>query len=153
MATKKKTTEEKDERQAATPTEATEESHAEDAREQTPEAASSAPEKFENDCAPQEAGQPRSGSEAPQPGDTPGVSGEGAQNASDSECRTGMCDRASSDLENLSVLADRHRVPSWRQAALARFMGWADGKMLTDAEYRAALTELSARHLGGGRRK
>lgn len=56
-------------------------------------------------------------------------------------------------LESLSVLADRHRVVSWQQAALCRFMGWADGKMLTDAEYKAALAGLSARHLGGGRRK
>ena len=32
-------------------------------------------------------------------------------------------------------------------------MGWADGKMLTDDEYEAALAKLSARHLGGGRRK
>lgn len=56
-------------------------------------------------------------------------------------------------LESLSVLADRHRVPSWQQAALCRFMGWADGKMLTDDEYRAALVGLTARHLGGGRRK
>ena len=56
-------------------------------------------------------------------------------------------------LESLSVLADRYRVPSWQQAALYRFMGWADGKMLTDDEYRAALAGLTARHLGGGRRK
>jgi len=56
-------------------------------------------------------------------------------------------------LESLSVLADRHRVPSWQQAALCRFMGWAEGKMLTDDEYRAALAGLTARHLGGGRRK
>ena len=57
------------------------------------------------------------------------------------------------DFESLSVLADRYRVPSWQQAALCRMMGWADGKMLTDDEYQAALAELSARHLGGGRRK
>ncbi len=57
------------------------------------------------------------------------------------------------ELESLSVLADRHRVASWQQAALCRMMGWADGKMLTDDEYEAALAKLSARHLGGGRRK
>lgn len=56
-------------------------------------------------------------------------------------------------LESLSVLADRHRVPGWQQAALARFMGWADGKMLTDDEYREALKKLASRHIGGGRRK
>lgn len=57
------------------------------------------------------------------------------------------------ELKSLSALADRHRVPSWQQAALCRMMGWADGKMLTDAAYKAALAKLSARHLGGGRRK
>lgn len=62
-------------------------------------------------------------------------------------------DVAAPALESLSVLADRHRVPSWQQAALCRFMGWAEGKMLTDDEYRAALAGLTARHLGGGRRK
>ena len=56
-------------------------------------------------------------------------------------------------LESLSVLADRHRVPGWQQAALARFMGWADGKMLTDDEYCDALKKLAWRHIGGGRRK
>lgn len=76
-----------------------------------------------NDSAPQEAEQPGSKNEAP------------------------------SALENLSVLADRHRVPAWQQAALCRFMGWVDGKMLTDAEYDDALKKLAARHIGGGRRK
>lgn len=60
---------------------------------------------------------------------------------------------AEAKLESLSVLAARHRVPSWEQAALCRFMGWADGKMLTDDEYTSALSKLAARHLGGGRRK
>lgn len=59
----------------------------------------------------------------------------------------------SSELLSLSALADRHRVASWQQAALCRYMGWADGKMLTDAEYGEALKQLAARHLGGGRRK
>ena len=59
----------------------------------------------------------------------------------------------SSELMRLSVLAARHRVASWQQAALCRYMGWADGKMLTDAEYGEALKQLAARHLGGGRRK
>ncbi len=56
-------------------------------------------------------------------------------------------------LESLSVLADRYRVAAWQQAALCRFMGWADGKMLTDNEYMNALAKLSVRHLGGGRSK
>ena len=72
-----------------------------------------------------------------------------AQNAGDSKRRT---EKTSSSLESLSALAERHRVPSWQQAALCRFMGWVDGKMLTDAEYTSALAKLSARHLGGGRR-
>lgn len=55
-------------------------------------------------------------------------------------------------LESLSVLAARHRVPGWQQAALARFMGWAEGKALTDSEYKAALNALAARRLCGGRR-
>ena len=59
----------------------------------------------------------------------------------------------SSELMSLSVLAARHRVASWQQAALCRYMGWADSKMLTDAEYGEALKQLAARHLGGGRRK
>lgn len=57
------------------------------------------------------------------------------------------------ELLSLSALAARHRVPSWQQAALCRYMGWADGKMLTDAEYGNALKQLAARHMGGGRRR
>lgn len=56
-----------------------------------------------------------------------------------------------SSLEALSVLADRHRVTSWQQAALMRCMGWENGKMVTDAEYRAALARLKSRPMGGGR--
>ena len=48
-----------------------------------------------------------------------------------------------SALESLSVLADRHRVPSWQQAALLRFMDWTDDKLVSDAAYRAALEELT----------
>lgn len=54
-------------------------------------------------------------------------------------------------MESLAALEDRFRVPAWQQAALLRFMGWTDGKMLTEAEYRAALDKLAARRLGGGR--
>lgn len=54
-------------------------------------------------------------------------------------------------LESLAVLADRHRVPSWQQAALCRFMGWADGRLASDAEYRDALENLKRRRLCGGR--
>ncbi|WP_304737176.1 hypothetical protein [uncultured Desulfovibrio sp.] len=54
-------------------------------------------------------------------------------------------------LEDIAALAIRHRVAAWEQAALLRMMGWADGKMTTDAEYRAALARLHGRRLGGGR--
>ena len=54
-------------------------------------------------------------------------------------------------LESLAALADRHRVPAWQEAALCRFMGWAEGKMVSDAEYQAALGKLNSRRLGGGR--
>lgn len=60
-------------------------------------------------------------------------------------------DVAAPALESLFVLADRYRVPSWQQAALCRFMGWADGKMVRNAEYREALNSLEHRRLGGGR--
>ena len=52
-----------------------------------------------------------------------------------------------------SALAARHRVPSWQQAALCRYMGWADGKMLTEEAYQAALNSLAQRHMGGGRKR
>lgn len=55
-------------------------------------------------------------------------------------------------LESLSVLADRHRISSWQQAALLRFMDWTDDKLVSDAEYRAALENLKHRRIGGGRR-
>ena len=59
---------------------------------------------------------------------------------------------AGPQLESLSVLADRHRVSSWQQAALLRFMDWTDDKLVSDAEYRAALENLKHRRIGGGRR-
>ena len=54
-------------------------------------------------------------------------------------------------LESLGVLADRHRVPTWQQASLCRFMDWADGKMVSNAEYLDALGKLKSRRVGGGR--
>ena len=54
-------------------------------------------------------------------------------------------------LVDLAVLADRHRVPSWMEAALYRMMGWEAGKRVTDAAYKSALDKLKARRLGGGR--
>lgn len=54
-------------------------------------------------------------------------------------------------LESLFVLADRHRRAFLAQAALCRFMGWVDGKMVRDADYREVLNSLKNRRLGGGR--
>ena len=54
-------------------------------------------------------------------------------------------------LERLEVLADRHRVPTWQQASLCRFMDWADGKVVSNAEYLDALGKLKSRRVGGGR--
>lgn len=54
-------------------------------------------------------------------------------------------------LESLSALAERHRVTSWQQAALMRCMGWENGKLVTDDEYRAALIRIKNRPMGGGR--
>ena len=119
MAARKKTTEEKNEQQAAATTaeqtsEQTapgqEESHVEDAREQTPETVET----------PEAPADPETDVETPA-------------------------------LESLSALADRHRVPSWQQAALCCFMGWAEGKLVSDAEYRDALENLKRRRLCGGR--
>lgn len=55
-------------------------------------------------------------------------------------------------LESLSVLADRHRVVGWQQAALLRLMGWEDDKRVSEAEYATALDGLKTRRIGGGRR-
>lgn len=55
-------------------------------------------------------------------------------------------------LLSLSELADKHRVASWRQAALLRYMGWEDDKMVSEADYKAALTALENRRIGGGRK-
>lgn len=54
-------------------------------------------------------------------------------------------------LESLAVLADRHRVPTWQQSALCRFMGWEDGKKVSNADYLDALDKLKTRRVGGGR--
>lgn len=54
-------------------------------------------------------------------------------------------------LESLHILADRHRVPTWQAAALAQFMGWAEGKQVTNADYIKALENLKSRRIGGGR--
>ena len=56
------------------------------------------------------------------------------------------------ELESVSLLAERHRVPGWQLAALLRFTGWNDDKMIRDEAFRLALAELKNRRTGGGRR-
>lgn len=56
------------------------------------------------------------------------------------------------ELESVSLLAERHRVPGWQLAALLRFTGWNDDKMIRDEAFRQALAELKSRRTGGGRR-
>lgn len=55
------------------------------------------------------------------------------------------------ELESLSVLSNRHRVPTWQQAALMRLMGWNEGKKVYDVDYTKALEALKGRRIGGGR--
>lgn len=55
-------------------------------------------------------------------------------------------------LEKLNVLADRFRIPAWQQAALLRYTGWMDDKLVTEDEYRKELENLKNRRIGGGRR-
>lgn len=55
--------------------------------------------------------------------------------------------------QSLDVFAAKHRVPAWQAAALNRYMGWEPGKLVSDVDYVAALTNLNARRLGGGRKE
>lgn len=55
------------------------------------------------------------------------------------------------ELFNLSELASKRRIPGWQQAALLRLMNWQKDKLVTEAEYDAALKALGQRRLGGGR--
>lgn len=54
-------------------------------------------------------------------------------------------------VESVGLLSSRHRIPSWQKAALLRFMDWEDDKMVTEAEFGAALKSLQTRRIGGGR--
>lgn len=56
------------------------------------------------------------------------------------------------ELFSVDELAVKNRIPTWQAAALHRFMGWAPGKKVTEAEYTAALENLNKRPQGGGRR-
>lgn len=114
---------------------------------QTPEQATAAPE------APAPAGEEKTSEGQAQ---TPPESQEGQSDEGREPTATGDKDaqaevRQEPPLEDVAVLAIRHRVAAWEQAALMRMMGWADGKMIADADYRAALAKLHGRRLGGGR--
>ena len=76
----------------------------------------------------------------------------GEQKTPDPAAEEGEAPADKPKLENLSVLADRHRIPAWHQAALLRYMGWQDDRMVTDEDYRKALDELKHRRIGGGRK-
>lgn len=82
-----------------------------------------------------------------------------ASDASRAESSSGVATSNSNDdpddspaLEKLNVLADRFRVPSWQQAALLRYTGWMDDKLVPEDEYRRELENLKNRRIGGGRR-
>ena len=55
-------------------------------------------------------------------------------------------------LESLSVLADRHRVSSWQQAALLRVTDGTGDSLVSDAADRAGVENREHRRIGGGRR-
>lgn len=102
-----------------------------------------------------------SGSDQGEPQEIPQIAGEAAETSKSADVETKPSDAdvdepvekpAAPKMENLSVLADRHRIPAWQQAALLRYMGWEAGKMVTDEDYRNALDQLEHRRIGGGRK-
>ena len=81
-----------------------------------------------------------------------GQPSEGSSASTDtSDARGTVTQDEDMELESLNVLADRHRVPTWQQAALGRLMGWEAGKMVSNADYVSALDKLKSRPVGGGR--
>ena len=81
-----------------------------------------------------------------------GQPSEGSSTSTDtSDARGTVTQDEDMELESLNVLADRHRVPTWQQAALGRLMGWEAGKMVSNADYVSALDKLKSRPVGGGR--
>lgn len=104
---------------------------------------------------------PEQAPEIPQTSEEAGNTRVGAESSKPSDGETRTSDNTGNEpvekpsgpkLESLSVLADRHRIPAWQQAALSRYMGWQDDKMVSDDEYRKALTGLRQRRIGGGRK-
>ncbi len=103
-------------------------------QEQTPESAPAVPE--------DQGGEP-SASTPETPSDAPALV------AGDGECPAGR----EAELHTLDDLALSFRVPTWQQAALVRFMGWAPDKKVSEAEYADALDSLNSRRMGSGRKE
>ena len=57
--------------------------------------------------------------------------------------------KAAQKSYGVDELANKHRIPSWQTAALVRLMGWEEGKLVTDDEYKKALQKLTNRRIGG----
>lgn len=53
------------------------------------------------------------------------------------------------ELFSIDELAEKHRLASWKSAALNRMKGWEPGKRVSEAEYAAALAQLANRRIGG----
>lgn len=62
---------------------------------------------------------------------------------------------SSSEEEKSRLSIDEHamrlNIPGWQHAALCRLLGWASGKLVSEAEYKDGLAALHARRQGGGR--
>ncbi len=52
---------------------------------------------------------------------------------------------------SIEAWSSRLNIPGWQHAALCRLMGWAAGKIVSEAEYRQGLAVLAGRRMGGGR--
>lgn len=55
------------------------------------------------------------------------------------------------ELKSLEAWADELRLAAWQTAAVARMMGWAEGKLVSRREVENAVAMLSGRPQGGGR--
>ena len=54
-----------------------------------------------------------------------------------------------SKIFSIDELAEKHRLASWKSAALNRMKGWEPGKRVSEAEYAGALAQLANRRIGG----
>lgn len=53
------------------------------------------------------------------------------------------------ELLSIDELAEKHRLASWKSAALNRMKGWEPCKRVSETEYNAALAQLANRRIGG----